>query len=101
MEEIVILSAARTAIGKFNGTLKDVPAPELGATAIKAAVERAGVRSEDIQECIMGNVLSAGIGQNPARQAAMKAGLRSDMGSMVVNDVCGSGLMSSKPASVR
>jgi acetyl-CoA C-acetyltransferase len=94
MEEIVILSAARTAIGKFNGTLKDVPAPELGATAIKAAVERAGVRSEDIQECIMGNVLSAGIGQNPARQAAMKAGLRSDMGSMVVNDVCGSGLMS-------
>jgi acetyl-CoA C-acetyltransferase len=93
MEEIVILSAARTAIGKFNGTLKDVPAPELGATAIKAAVGRAGVRSEDIQECIMGNVLSAGIGQNPARQAAMKAGLRSDMGSMVVNDVCGSGLM--------
>jgi len=93
MEEIVILSAARTAIGKFNGTLKDVPAPELGATAIKAAVERAGVRSEDIQECIMGNVLCAGIGQNPARQAAMKAGLRSDMGSMVVNDVCGSGLM--------
>ena len=93
MEEIVILSAARTAIGKFNGTLKDVPAPELGATAIKAAIERAGVRSEDIQECIMGNVLSAGIGQNPARQAAMKAGLRSDMGSMVVNDVCGSGLM--------
>ena len=93
MEEIVILSAARTAIGKFNGTLKDVPAPELGATAIMAAVGRAGVQSEDIQECIMGNVLSAGIGQNPARQAAMKAGLRSDMGSMVVNDVCGSGLM--------
>jgi acetyl-CoA C-acetyltransferase len=93
MEEIVILSAARTAIGKFNGTLKDVPAPELGATAIKAAVGRAGVRSEDIQECIMGNVLSAGIGQNPARQAAMKAGLRSDMSSVLVNDVCGSGLM--------
>ncbi len=93
MEEIVILSAARTAIGKFNGTLKDVPAPELGATAIKAAVGRAGVQPEDIQECIMGNVLSAGIGQNPARQAAMKAGLRSDMGSMIVNDVCGSGLM--------
>ncbi len=93
MEEIVILSAARTAIGKFNGTLKDVPAPELGATAIKAAVERAGAQPADIQECIMGNVLSAGIGQNPARQAAMKAGLRPDMGSMVVNDVCGSGLM--------
>ena len=93
MEEIVILSAARTAIGKFNGTLKDVPAPELGATAIRAAVERAGVKPEDLQECVMGNVLSAGIGQNPARQAAMKAGLRTDMGSMVVNDVCGSGLM--------
>jgi acetyl-CoA C-acetyltransferase len=93
MEEIVILSAARTAIGKFNGTLKDVPAPELGATAIRAAVERSGAQPEDMQECIMGNVLSAGIGQNPARQAAMKAGLRSDMGSLVVNDVCGSGLM--------
>jgi acetyl-CoA C-acetyltransferase len=93
MEEIVILSAARTAIGKFNGTLKDVPAPELGATVIKAVVERAGVKPEDIQECVMGNVLSAGIGQNPARQAAMKAGLATDMGSMVVNDVCGSGLM--------
>jgi acetyl-CoA C-acetyltransferase len=92
MQEVVILSATRTAIGKFGGTLKDVPAPELGAVVIKEAVRRATLKPEDIQECIMGNVLSAGIGQNPARQAAMKAGLRPEIGSLNVNKVCGSGL---------
>lgn len=92
MSDVVILSATRTAIGKFGGTLKDVPAPELGATVIRESVKRVGLEPKDIQECIMGIVLSAGVGQNPARQAAMKAGLRPEMGSLNVNKVCGSGL---------
>jgi acetyl-CoA C-acetyltransferase len=77
--EAVILSASRTAIGKFGGTLKDAPAPDLGAAVIKESVRRAGLEPKDIQECIMGIVLSAGVGQNPARQAAMKAGLNMNM----------------------
>lgn len=92
MEEVVILSATRTAIGKFGGALKDVPATDLGAAAIKEAAVRARVDVRDLQECIMGNVLSAGLGQNPARQAAIKAGLGPEVGSLNVNKVCGSGL---------
>ncbi|MGD1061472.1 MAG: beta-ketoacyl synthase N-terminal-like domain-containing protein, partial [Methanomassiliicoccales archaeon] len=94
MDEVVILSASRTATGKFSGTLKDVPATELGATVIKESVRRSGVAPSEIQECIMGIVLSAGCGQNPARQAAVKAGLRVQIGSLNVNKVCGSGLKS-------
>ncbi len=90
--EAVILSACRTAIGKFGGTLKDVPSPDLGSTTIKESVRRAGLETKDIQECIMGIVLSAGVGQNPARMAAIKAGLRPEIGSLNVNKVCGSGL---------
>jgi acetyl-CoA C-acetyltransferase len=92
MQEVVIISAARTAIGKFNGTIKDVPAPQLGAVAIKEAVKRAGLQSGDIEECLMGNVLSASLGQNPARQAAVGAGLPYEIGSTTINKVCGSGM---------
>jgi acetyl-CoA C-acetyltransferase len=92
MQEVVIISAARTAIGKFNGTIKDVPATQLGATAIKEAVKRSGLRPEDIEECLMGNVLSASLGQNPARQAAVGAGLPYEIGSTTINKVCGSGM---------
>jgi len=91
-QDVVILSATRTAIGKFGGMMKDIPATDLGAAVIRESVRRAGLEPKDIQECIMGIVLSAGTGQNPARQAAMKAGLRPEMGSLNVNKVCGSGL---------
>jgi acetyl-CoA C-acetyltransferase len=90
--EAVIVSAVRTAIGSFNGTLKNVSAPELGAATIKEALHRAGVKPEDVDEVIMGNVLQAGLGQNPARQAAMKAGIPESVSSMTINKVCGSGL---------
>ncbi|MBS2969507.1 acetyl-CoA C-acetyltransferase [Metabacillus sp. KIGAM252] len=90
--EIVIVSAVRTALGSFGGALKGVSAPELGGIVIKDALERAGVPAEHVDEVIMGNVLQAGIGQNPARQAAMKAGLPEDIPSMTINKVCGSGL---------
>jgi acetyl-CoA C-acetyltransferase len=92
MEDVVILSAARTAIGKFGGSLKDVPAPELGALVVREAVKRANLESQHIQECIMGNVLSASLGQNPARQAAVKGGLPVEIGSLTINKVCGSGM---------
>lgn len=91
-EKVVILSAVRTAIGKFGGALKDIPAPDLGALVIKEAVARAGIRDEDVDEAIMGNVLSAGLGQNPARQAAILAGLPVSIGAFTINKVCGSGL---------
>ncbi|USK48753.1 acetyl-CoA C-acetyltransferase [Bacillus sp. CMF12] len=90
--EVVIVSAVRTAIGSFNGSLKDVSAPELGAIAIKGALEKAGVTSDQIDEVILGNVLQAGLGQNPARQAALKAGLPESVSAMTINKVCGSGL---------
>ncbi|MFE8695568.1 acetyl-CoA C-acetyltransferase [Cytobacillus sp. FJAT-53684] len=90
--EVVIVSAVRTAIGSFNGSLKDVSAPELGAIAIKGALEKAGLKPEQIDEVILGNVLQAGIGQNPARQAALKAGLPVSVSAMTINKVCGSGL---------
>ncbi len=92
MEDVVIISAARTAIGKFNGTLKDVPATKLGSIAVSGAVKRSGLEASDIQECLMGNVLSAGLGQNPARQAAVGAGLPVEIGSTTINKVCGSGM---------
>lgn len=94
MKEVVILSAVRTAMGKFGGTLKGIEAPELGAKVVEESVKRAGLEPSGIQECIMGNVLSAGLGQNPARQAAIYAGLPEEIGSTTVNKVCGSGLKS-------
>ena len=90
--EVVIVSAVRTAIGNFNGSLKDVSAPELGAVAIKGALKKAGVKPEQVDEVILGNVLQAGLGQNPARQAALKAGIPESVSAMTINKVCGSGL---------
>jgi acetyl-CoA C-acetyltransferase len=92
LQEAVIVSAARTAIGAFNGSLADVPAPKLGETAIKAAIARANMKPEDIEDVIMGNVLQAGLGMNPARQAALGAGIPVHVPAMTINKVCGSGL---------
>ena len=92
MEEIVIVGAARTAIGKFAGTLAHTPASELGAHVIRKLLERSGVRPEQVSEVIMGQVLTAGVGQNPARQAAIAAGLPDMVPAMTINKVCGSGL---------
>lgn len=94
MEEAVIISACRTAIGKYGKTLNGIKATDLGAHVVKEAVKRAGVQPTDIEECIMGNVLSAGLGQNPARQVAIGAGLPVEIGSFTVNAVCGSALKS-------
>ncbi len=91
-KEVVILSAQRTPIGSFMGTLSNVPAPKLGAAAIKKALEVAGVKPEMVQECIMGNVLTAGVGQAPARQAAIYSGLPQSVECLTINKVCGSGL---------
>jgi acetyl-CoA C-acetyltransferase len=92
MEEVYIVSAVRTPIGKFNGALASVPAPILGATAVRAAITRAGIDPASVDECIMGNVVGAGLGQNPARQAALKGGLPNSVGALSINKVCGSGL---------
>ena len=94
MGEIVIASACRTAIGTFGGTLKDVPAAELGAIVVKEAVKRAGIKPEMVDEVIFGNVLQAGLGQNIARQVTLKAGLPIETIAMTINIVCGSGLKS-------
>ena len=94
MGEIVIASACRTAIGTFGGTLKDVPAAELGAIVVKEAVKRAGINPEMVDEVIFGNVLQAGLGQNIARQVTLKAGLPIETTAMTINIVCGSGLKS-------
>lgn len=91
-EQIVIVSAVRTPIGSFLGSLKNVSAIELGALVIKEAVTRAGLLGTDVDEVIMGNVLQAGLGQNPARQASMKAGLPEQVPALTINKVCGSGL---------
>ncbi len=88
----VILAAARTPIGSFGGALASVPAPDLGATAIKAALDRAGVEPDDVDEVIMGCVVTAGVGQAPGRQAAIKAGLPDKTPCMTLNKVCGSGM---------
>ena len=90
--QVFIVSSARTPIGAFSGALSTVPAPQLGAVAIKGALEKAGISGDEIDEVIMGNVLSAGVGQNPARQAAIAAGLPTSTGAMTINKVCGSGL---------
>jgi len=92
MREVVIASAVRTAVGKFGGTLKDVPAAELGAVVIKEALARANVKPEAVDEVIMGNVIQAGLGQNVARQALVKAGLPEEVPGFTMNKVCGSGL---------
>lgn len=94
MREVVIASAVRTAIGTFGGSLKDVPAADLGAIVIKEAVNRAGIKPELVNEVVMGNVIQAGLGQNVARQAAVKAGLPIEIPAMTLNMVCGSGLRS-------
>jgi len=92
MQDIVIVSAARTAVGKFGGSLAKVPAPELGAIVIKEALARAKVDPSQVSEVIMGQVLAAGSGQNPARQALLKAGLPKEVPGLTINAVCGSGL---------
>jgi len=91
-EDIVIISACRTAVGKFQGSLSDLSAPQLGAIVVREAVKRANLDPAKVDECIMGNVVSAGLGQNPARQAAIFGGLAPEVGAMTVNKVCGSGL---------
>jgi len=91
-KEVVIVSAVRTAIGAFQGTLKDVPATTLGSTVIKEAIKRAGISGDIVDEVIMGNVLQTGLGQNPARQASLRAGLPVSVPAMTINKVCGSGL---------
>ncbi|MBS6362182.1 acetyl-CoA C-acetyltransferase [Burkholderia sp.] len=92
MTDVVIVSAARTAVGKFGGSLSKIAAPELGAAVIRAVLERGGVKPEQVSEVIMGQVLTAGSGQNPARQASLKAGLPTAVPALTVNMVCGSGL---------
>ena len=92
MEDIYIVGAVRTPIGKFGGTLAKMPAADLGALVIRKVLERAGIAPEQVSEVIMGQVLAAGVGQNPARQAAIKAGLPDMIPSMTINKVCGSGL---------
>ena len=94
MREVVIASAVRTAIGTFGGSLKDIPAADLGALVIKEAVNRAGIKPELVNEVVMGNVIQAGLGQNVARQSAVKAGLPIEIPAMTINMVCGSGLRS-------
>ncbi|MDM0105790.1 acetyl-CoA C-acetyltransferase [Variovorax sp. J22R24] len=92
MEDIVIVSAARTAVGKFGGSLANIPATELGAIVIKEVLERAKVGNDQIGEVIMGQVLTAGSGQNPARQALLKSGIVNSTPALTINAVCGSGL---------
>ncbi len=94
MEDIVIVSAARTAVGKFGGSLAKISAPELGAAVIKDLLARTGLAADQIGEVIMGQVLAAGVGQNPARQALIKSGLAKETPAMTINAVCGSGLKS-------
>jgi acetyl-CoA C-acetyltransferase len=94
MEDAVIVSAVRTPVGTFSGAFKDVPATELGARAVEAALERAGLNGEDVDEVLLGCVLSAGLGQNPARQASIGAGIPKEVPATTVNMVCGSGLKS-------
>jgi acetyl-CoA C-acetyltransferase len=92
VKEVVIVSACRTAVGKFGGGLKDVPATELGAIVIDEAVKRAGISKDQVEEVVMGNVIQAALGQNPARQASIKAGIPQEVPALTVNKVCGSGL---------
>src|SRR5262250_743045 len=91
-DDAVIISACRTPVGKFQGSLSDFSAPQLGAIVVREAVKRAQLDPAGVDECIMGNVVSAGLGQNPARQAAIFGGLSPEVGAMTINKVCGSGL---------
>ncbi len=92
MQHAVIVSAVRTPTGRFLGSLKDLSAPDLGALVVREAVRRAGIDSASVEECIMGNVVSAGVGQAPARQAALRGGLSDHVAALTINKVCGSGL---------
>ncbi|HUT84121.1 MAG TPA: acetyl-CoA C-acetyltransferase [Thermodesulfobacteriota bacterium] len=92
MREVVIVSGVRTAVGKFGGSLTDIPAYELGALVIKEAVNRAGIKLEEVDEVIFGNVLTSGLGQNPARQSSMRAGIPKEVPAFTINKVCASGL---------
>src|SRR5246500_2939630 len=92
LNDVVIVSGCRTPVGKFQGSLSDFTAPQLGAIVVREAVKRANLDPKLVDECIMGNVVSAGLGQNPARQAAIYGGLAPEVGAMTINKVCGSGL---------
>src|SRR6266581_3136806 len=92
LDDVVIISGVRTPVGKFLGSLSDFSATQLGAIVVREAVNRAHLDPKQVDECIMGNVVSAGLGQNPARQAAIFGGLPPEVGAMTVNKVCGSGL---------
>jgi acetyl-CoA C-acetyltransferase len=92
LENVVIISGVRTPVGKFQGSLSDFTAPQLGAIVVREAVKRANIDPARVDECIMGNVVSAGLGQNPARQAAIYGGIPAEAGAMTINKVCGSGL---------
>src|ERR1700751_5226720 len=92
METAVILSAVRTSIGKFQGALAGFAATELGAKVVPEAIRRAGIDAKQVDEVILGNVVQAGLGQNPARQAALKGGCDARVAAMTINKVCGSGL---------
>src|SRR5437763_6106801 len=90
--DVVIIPGCRTPVGKFQGSLSDLSAPQLGAMVVREAVKRANINPAQVDECIMGNVVSAGLGQNPARQAAIFCGLPPEVGAMTINKGCGSGL---------
>src|ERR1700747_2969481 len=92
MRDVVIVSAVRTPVGKFQGAFADLTAVQLGAIAVREAVRRAGIDPGSVDECLMGCVLPAGLGQNPARQAALQGGLADTVSAMTINMVCGSGL---------
>src|SRR5215468_11938702 len=92
LDQVVIISSCRTPVGKFQGSLSDLSATQLGSIVIREVVKRAQLNPAQVDECIMGNVVSAGLGQNPARQAAIFGGLPPEVGAMTVNKVCGSGL---------
>jgi acetyl-CoA C-acetyltransferase len=92
LDDVVIISGCRTPVGKFQGSLSELSAPQLGAVVVREAVKRANLDPKQVDECIMGNVVSAGLGQNPARQAAIFGGLAPETGAMTINKVCGSGL---------
>src|ERR1700747_3651480 len=92
LDDVVIISGGRTPVGEVQGSLSDLSAPQLGAIVVREAVKRANLDPNKVDECIMGNVVSAGLGQNPARQAAILGGLSPETGAMTINKVCGSGL---------
>jgi acetyl-CoA C-acetyltransferase len=93
MTDVVIVSAARTAIGSFGGALSSIAAHELGATVIRAALDRAAIEAADVSDVVLGHVLTAGQGQNTARQASMRAGIPMEKAALTINQVCGSGLV--------